>query len=109
MAAKLLTDRVIRAAKIATGERLLCDGEGLYMRVRPAAKDWLFIYSLSGSRRKMGLGPYPDVTLERAREKAQAARANVADRRDPIVARDAEEAAQRASRAALAARHTVRT
>lgn len=35
----------------------------------------------------MGLGPYPAVTLERAREKAQAARALMAEGRDPLAHR----------------------
>ncbi len=109
MPSKLLTDAKIRAAKPRGAERLLTDGDGLYLRIRPAGKDWLFIFSLAGKRRKMGLGPYPDVTLERARDKAQEARSKVADRTDPVAARDESEAAQRAARAAEANRHTIRT
>jgi len=51
------------------------DGGGLYLRVRASgSRSWLFIYSLNGQRREMGLGSDLDVTLAKAREKAAAAR-----------------------------------
>lgn len=109
MAAKLLSDARIRGAKPAGRERLFADGDGLFLRLRPTGRDWLFIYGVGGKRRKMGLGVYPNVTLERARAKAQEARAIVADGKDPIVVRDEEELALRAAAAVAANRHTVRT
>jgi hypothetical protein len=42
---------------------------------------------LDGRRRDMGLGPWPGITLARARELAQMARALVAEKRDPLAER----------------------
>ncbi|MDR3417152.1 MAG: Arm DNA-binding domain-containing protein [Nevskia sp.] len=108
MAAKLLTATAIRAAKTPSRETLLADGDGLFLRVRPRGKDWLFIYSRDGRRRKMGFGPYPDVSLERAREKAGTSRQLIADGIDPALARAAADAEQKAAEAASAARPTVK-
>jgi hypothetical protein len=44
----------------------------------------LLRYTLDGKPTWMGLGKYPDVSLKRAREKAQDARALKADGRDPL-------------------------
>ncbi len=109
MPANLLTELKVKNAKTKSGEKLLADGEGLYLRLRPTGKDWLFIFSLDGRRRKQGLGAYPDVTLARAREKADASRALVADGVDPVQHRDTTEAKRKAADAAQAARHTVHT
>ena len=52
---------------------MLHDGGGLYLRITPTrAKSWVFRFQIAGKRRDMGLGPYPDVTLAEAREKAAA-------------------------------------
>lgn len=97
MARNILTEYQVQNAREPDGEKLLADGEGLYLRLRPGgAKDWLFVYSLDGNRRKQGLGPYPDVTLARARAKAEESRKAVADGRDAIRERDAERARKRA-------------
>jgi len=60
------------------------DGGGLYLRVRESgSRSWLYIYSVAGKRREMGLGSDLDVTLAKAREKAKAARVLVLDGIDP--------------------------
>ena len=47
------------------------DGEGLYMQVRNSgAKDWFYRYEVSHKGRKRGLGTYPTISLEVARESA---------------------------------------
>jgi len=47
------------------------DGEGLYLQVRNSgAKDWFYRYEVAGKGRKRGLGPYPTISLEKAREDA---------------------------------------
>lgn len=107
MAEKLLTDAKIRDAKPKAKERLLADGNGLYLRIRGTGKDWLYIYSLDGRRRKQGLGSYPEVTLARAREKVAVSRSAVADGRDAIKAAEDSRIAQKAAEAATAARLTV--
>ena len=50
------------------------DGGGLYLRVRPSGRSWVFIGTLNGKRQEMGLGSDLDVTLAQAREMAVAAR-----------------------------------
>ena len=66
------------------------DGGGLYLRVsagKHAGKRWVFLYRRrsDGKRCEMGLGPARDVTLAKAREKAAAMRALLADGRDPLI------------------------
>jgi hypothetical protein len=54
---------------------------------------------LKGKSRDMGLGPFPDVTLAEAREKAATARRLLRDGRDPLEEKRASEAAQNDARA----------
>lgn len=80
-----LTTRVCDAVAPSDKERLLSDGYGLYLRVRPdAAKTWLFVFtSPGGTRRKQAFGPYPTVSLVKARELANDARMLLAAGKDP--------------------------
>jgi 2-methylcitrate dehydratase PrpD len=48
---------------------------------------------MTGKRRDMGLGTYPEVGISEAREAGTAARKTIARRRDPIEERQAEKAA----------------
>lgn len=72
------------------------DGNGLYLQVTLGAdgaprKSWLFRFRMGGRReRKMGLGAFPDVSLQQARDKANGARKLSKDGIDPIEARKAE-------------------
>ena len=79
------------SARAVTCQRrpgIYADGAGLYLRVQGGnARSWVYIFSLEGRRREMGLGAPPAVSLARAREKAQAARESVADGIDPIASR----------------------
>jgi integrase len=64
------------------------DGRQLYLQVSPTgSKSWLFRFARQGRERWMGLGPYPDVSLAEARQKAFEARRLLRDRIDPIEAR----------------------
>ena len=54
----------------AKGPAVLHDGGGLYLRVSPGSKSWVFRFQLDGRRRDMGLGPYPDISLAEARGRA---------------------------------------
>ncbi len=91
MAANKLTATSCNAARLADGERekLVADGAGLFMYVRPSGKSWLFVFTLGGKRKKMALGPFPAVGLADARERAAEARALVAKGIDPVALRDA--------------------
>jgi integrase len=69
------------------------DGDGLYLQIKEGRdglrKSWLFRFQLPGARpRAMGLGSYPDVDLDAAREAARLARQLVAKGVDPIVDRE---------------------
>lgn len=51
------------------------DGGGLYLRVRlTGTRSWVYIFTICGKRREMGLGSEFDVSLAEAREKAREAR-----------------------------------
>jgi integrase len=66
------------------------DGRGLYLRIGPAGnKSWIYRFALGGKTRDMGLGPYPDVPLAEARERAATQRKLRLDGQDPIAARQA--------------------
>ena len=72
------------------------DGKGLYLKVTPSgSKSWVFRFQLEGRRRKMGLGPYPDISLAEARKQAEECRKALHAGRDPLEARNADKAIQR--------------
>ncbi|QIE41630.1 integrase arm-type DNA-binding domain-containing protein [Rhodobacteraceae bacterium SC52] len=61
------------------------DGRGLFLYVKPTgARSWVLRYQVQGRRRDLGLGPYPDVSLAMARERASEARRLIALGDDPI-------------------------
>lgn len=64
------------------------DGGGLYLAVgRGGARSWVFLFRWRGRLKEMGLGGLSSVPLAKAREKAAAARALVADGVNPIEAK----------------------
>jgi len=80
---------VLTARKVETaGPGIYEDGAGLRLVVKSTgARSWVLRYQIGGKRRDLGLGGWPDVSLARAREKAQAARAQKADGVDPLAER----------------------
>jgi integrase len=64
------------------------------------AKTWVLRYCISGKRRDLGLGGYPEVSLSDARDRARKVRTTIFEGRDPI----AEKVATRSSAVAAAAR-----
>lgn len=63
---------------------------GLGLSINPqGSKSWVQRTSYGGSRRKMGLGGYPTVTLAQATEKARQIRAEIDKGLDPIQAKRA--------------------
>ncbi|MBA4142317.1 MAG: integrase arm-type DNA-binding domain-containing protein [Nitrosospira sp.] len=69
------------------------DGAGLYIRVTEGrSKHWIYRFTLAGKEHWMGLGPYPEVSLEEAREATLKARKKRYAGINPISARDAERA-----------------
>jgi len=87
---KALTVREIDTARAGDVARMLGDGKGLYLRVAPSgARSWIYRYRVGAKRHDMGLGPYPEITLAAAREKALSLRRARLDGTDPLQARRA--------------------
>jgi integrase len=72
---------------------LVADGGNLYLQ---GGSSWLFKYERAGVRRFMGLGPAADVGLAQARQAASDARASLRVGIDPLAARRASRASQKA-------------
>ncbi|MCM3608077.1 integrase arm-type DNA-binding domain-containing protein [Cupriavidus pauculus] len=87
-----LSDLQCRQAKYsADGGNRLRDGGGLYLELLPSgAKKWRMKYQKPGSKSEnlLTFGDYPAVGLSTARERREAARAQLADGTDPALARD---------------------
>ncbi|QOZ70288.1 tyrosine-type recombinase/integrase [Bradyrhizobium arachidis] len=67
---------------------------GLMLQITPnGGRSWVLRTTMGGKRRNMGLGSYPEVTLEYARNEARKAKASVRDGRDPIVEKKKNKAA----------------
>ena len=73
------------------------DGDGLYLYIAPSgSKSWVQRIVVQGRRRDIGLGPYPAITLAKARSIAQDNRTAVAEGRDPVAEkREGREAAHK--------------
>lgn len=68
------------------------DGGGLWLQIsKLGGKSWVFRFTQHGKTREMGLGPVHTVSLSQARVKASELRAVVADGRDPIAERKAQQ------------------
>lgn len=73
---------------------------GLYLQIQSeSARSWILRVKVGDRRRDFGLGRYPDVTLEQARDRAREMRQQVWQGIDPIAARDAAQAALRTAEA----------
>ena len=73
----------------------LADGGGLHLYVTPkGSKLWRMRYRYDGKEKLVSFGPYPDVTLARAREKRTEAKALLADGLDPMAEAKAEKEKQ---------------
>lgn len=106
----------LSAAKVAKHCRAgyLIDGGGLYLQVAVKAsfafssksqptvhdvsKSWCFRYRVRDTGRlcELGLGPFPDVSLEDARKKASEMRGHIRDGKDPKAEREAIREGQKA-------------
>jgi integrase len=73
----------------------LSDEKGLYLLVKKKGSGWWrFDYRISGKRKTLSMGTYPDVTLKMARDRRDDARRMIADKIDPGEVRQAEKEAQ---------------
>lgn len=93
-----LNELQIKAAQPRDKEYLLADGDGLYVRIRPSGKVWLYRYKQAGKQVKLSFGSYPAVSLAAARKKARAEAENRASGIDPQRARRETEERDRIAR-----------
>lgn len=79
-----------QARNLKPGMSPLSDASAPGLRLEPSARKgrgkWIFrfVSPVTGKRRDMGLGTYPEVSLQLARERSTAARILVAEGKDPI-------------------------
>lgn len=79
-----LTDTQLRALKPREKAYRISDARGLYIQVSPTgSKLWRMRYRFEGREKLLSFGAYPDVSLQRARERRSAAKVLLADGIDP--------------------------
>ena len=84
MAKELLSDTTIRNTKPSIKDVRLCDGNGLYLLVKPNnSRWWRLDYTINTKRKTLSLGTYPTTTLAYARKKATELKRQVAQGIDP--------------------------
>ncbi len=92
-----LTDSAIKAAKPKDKPYKLTDGQGLYLEVMPnGSRLWRLKYRHSDKEKRLALGAYPALTLQKARQRREEARQQLADGIDPGEQKKAAKLAQRA-------------
>lgn len=92
-----LTDAKLRALKPRERLYRVADRDGLCIEVRPSgSRLWRFRYRHAGRASMIGLGAYPQVTLQEARLRLAQARATLAAGTDPGATRRRERQAARA-------------
>lgn len=102
---KPITD--LQAKRIAPGDKPVAHGLVRGLRLEPGAAKghgkWIlrFVSPVTGSRRDMGLGVYPDVSIANASTKGMQARHAIANGKDPIGEREVERAASAAIAGAM--------
>ena len=96
MARALARLKPVEMPRLVKKPGMHCDGHGLYLRVAPpSSASWVLRYMIDGRARSMGLGPYPEIKLTEARERALQARKLKVDGNDPIEVRRLERAEKR--------------
>ena len=86
----MLTELGIRCVKPLRRPRKISDGGGLYLLVAPnGGQYWRYNYRFNGKQKTLALGIYPDVPLNKARARHQAARFLLASGVDPSLQRRA--------------------
>ncbi len=80
-----LTDTFVKNTKStgkAAGDKH-ADGGGMYLLAKASGKYWRLDYRFGGKRRTLALGTYPEISLLKARQRRERARAQLADSIDP--------------------------
>lgn len=80
----MLTDVAIRNAQPRAKRFKLADAHGLYLEVLPTgSKSWRWKYRFAGVEKRLTLGPYPLISIRRARELRDEARVALLGGTDP--------------------------
>jgi len=78
------SDKYIAGLKPKEKMYQIRESDGFGVRVLPSGlRIFVFIYTITGKRRQMNLGDYPDVSLSKARDRAGDARQVLKDGKDP--------------------------
>lgn len=86
--------------RTAPGMHAVGGVDGLYLHIKDSgARSWILRVKVGERRPDLGLGGYPDVTLEHARDRAREVREQIRQGIDPIAARQAAQDALRAAQA----------
>lgn len=92
----MLTDAVIKKKKPEAKPKKHWDEHGLYLLINPNnVRGWRWKYYWRGKERLLSLGPYPLITLEKAREKRDDLRRLLRDGVDPAKSRLRAKAAKK--------------
>lgn len=84
----------VEVKRLGPGFHAVGGVSGLYLRnAPPGASSWLLRAMVGTRRREIGLGPFPEIPLARAREKAREAKDAISAGRDPVEERKAAKAA----------------
>lgn len=96
-----LSDLKIRKLRPESRPQKYADGEGLLLRVTPhGGKHWKLAYRFDGKQKELSFGSYPAVSLKRARELRDEAKAAIAGGKDPSLIKRQERRQQRSQRIA---------
>ena len=92
-----LTSTQINQAKPRESRYNLKDENGLYLEISPTGKKlWRVRYWLNGKENRIGLGPYPHISLAEARKRCLDIKGQIADNIDPVKKRREEKNEQQA-------------
>lgn len=81
-----LTENQAKNAKPLERAYKLADSEGLFLLVQPnGAKLWRMKYRFAGKEKLLSFGAYPALGIAAAREKRRAAKAVIAEGKDPML------------------------
>jgi len=95
-----LTDEEIQATKVPYGRNQfkVSDGGGLYLLVKSSGRYWKLAYRFEGKQKSLAFGVYPNVGIQEARERRDAAKALLAQNIDPGEIKKQEKMEQRIAR-----------
>jgi len=90
-----LTDNAIRVAKPLKKPKKYFDGGGLFLLVTPGGgKLWRLKYRFGGTEKLLAIGKYPQISLAKARQKRDEAKALLERDIDPSDIKKAQKAAE---------------